>query len=512
MSSAAASPTVPQGVGFPPTFWLLNSIEMFERLAFYTLRVMAPIYIMQADDPGGLHLAATDKGQIYLWWAIFQSWLPTVTGGLADRYGYKRTLGFAFTMMTVGYLMIALLRDIPGLPNFAMLLAGILTLATGTAFFKPAIQGSLAQTLTKENSSVGWSWFYCIVNAGAFIGHYTPLLFLTNAHTPEAWRNLFLASAGFSACNFLLLFFLKDVPSGASKTESLGWVLLRTLTNLLDVRLIVWLIIMSGFWMMMFQLWDLMPNFIADWVDTTPMVHALSNGPAFLSNLLVENTPRGPQVPQQVLLSVNSISVICGVVAVGYLTRGMRTLTAMVLGILAATVGILVAGLTMNPWILVLGIVFFSIGEMATGPKKSEYLATIAPPGKKALYLGYVNIPAGVGSGVGAWIAGHLYGRFGEKANLALRYLAEKTDFGRAKNWNGDPSELESLLAIERKNAVARLAEELQISSSEVTTLLWQTYQPEIWVWAPFAAIGVASAIALIVFAQMAKRWNDMNA
>ena len=31
-----------------------------------------------------------------------------------------------------------------------------------------------------------------------------------------------------------------------------------------------------------------------------------------------------------------------------------------------------------------LGIVLFSIGEMLTGPKKTEYFALIAPPGKKA--------------------------------------------------------------------------------------------------------------------------------
>ena len=80
---------------FGRTFWTLNTIEMWERLAFYNLRVMAPIYIMQADNPGGLHLTAADKGIIYAWWAAFQSLLPMVTGGFADRFGYKRTLGFA---------------------------------------------------------------------------------------------------------------------------------------------------------------------------------------------------------------------------------------------------------------------------------------------------------------------------------------------------------------------------------------------------------------------------------
>src|SRR5882724_9760982 len=164
---------------FGRVFWTLNSIEMWERLAFYNLRVMAPIYIMQADNPGGLHLTAADKGTIYAWWAAFQSLLPIVTGGYADRFGYKRTLGFALSLMMAGYLMIALLRDVAWINNYWGFLAGILILATGTAFFKPSIQGSLAHHLTKENSSVGWGLFYWVVNVGAFIGHYLPTILLS---------------------------------------------------------------------------------------------------------------------------------------------------------------------------------------------------------------------------------------------------------------------------------------------------------------------------------------------
>ena len=59
--------SVPPRRTFGRAFWVLNSIEMWERLAFYNLRVMAPIYIMQADTPGGLHLTAAHKGTIYAW-------------------------------------------------------------------------------------------------------------------------------------------------------------------------------------------------------------------------------------------------------------------------------------------------------------------------------------------------------------------------------------------------------------------------------------------------------------
>jgi len=63
---------------------------------------------------------------------------------------------------------------------------------------------------------------------------------------------------------------------------------------------------------------------------------------------------------------------------------------------------------------------------MMTGPKKNEYLGLIAPAGKKALYLGYVNIPVGIGGFVGSKMAGYLYGHYGEKATLALKYMAEQ--------------------------------------------------------------------------------------
>ena len=499
------------------TFWTLNTIEMWERLAFYNLRVMAPIYIMQADNPGGLHLTAVDKGIIYAWWSIFQSFLPIVTGGLADRFGYKRTMTFSISMMMVGYLCVAFMRDLPGISNFWSFFLAIVVLATGTAFFKPSIQGSLAHQMTKENSSVGWGIFYWVVNVGAFVGHFLPSLFLLKGwfgapvNSPEAWRNLFISSAFFTSFNLLLLLTFKDVPSGASKTEGLGQVLWRTITNIFEPRLLSFMAIMSCFWLMMFQLWDLQPNFIADWVDSTPMANSLQWLPESVRSVLVEQTARGPMVPQNVLLSFNAFFIILGVVGMAWLTRRMRTLSAMLIGMCMATVGVLVAGWTQSAWLLVAGILFFSLGEMMTGPKKNEYLALIAPPGKTGLYLGYANIPVGIGTFIGSWIAGMIYGSYGEKANLALRYLAEKTPFGAGRSWDGSMATLENTLGVKRTEAMAKLQEVTGLDSVTVTQTLWDTYHPQ-YIWIPFACIGVFAAIALYIFGQKAKKWSDMNA
>ncbi|UCE59267.1 MAG: MFS transporter [Phycisphaerales bacterium] len=496
MSSAEACPKK----GFNSTYWMCNAVEMWERLAYYTLRPVAPIYIMQADEPGGLHLTAEHKGWIFLWWFIFQSLFPMVTGGLADRYGYRKTIAFSVIVNMTGYVMMAFLHSYWGF------FGGVLVLAFGTAFFKPGLQATLGHQLTKENSSLGWGVFYWIVNVGSYIGHIVSALVLVN-HSTTDWRNLFLCCAAFTSLNLLMLIKLPDVHSGASKTESPLQVLDRTIRNIFEPRLVTWLLIMSCFWAMMYQLWDLQPNFIEDWIDSS-MVAAHMPFDSWK-----EIGPDGQlRVPQQILISLNALLIVLLIVPVSWAVRKMRTLEAMFFGMLGATAGVLVAGLTSNGWILLLGIFCFSLGEMLTGPKKNEYLALIAPPGKKGLYLGYVNIPIGIGGGFGNYLAGILYGRVGEKATLALKYMMEKTSFGEGKAWDGSVETLEAAAGVARTEAFATLQEVLGVDGPTATKILWDHYDPQYNTWLPFASIGILAAIALAIYGRLAKRWSDMNA
>jgi MFS family permease len=403
-------------------------------------------------------------------------------------------------MNIIGYLMMANLRSYVGF------FAGVIVLASGTALFKPSLQGSLAQNLTKKNSSVGWGIFYWVVNIGAAIGPFLATAILGDPHTQTSWRNLFTASAIITSLNYLMMLTFRDVPSGASKTENPAQVFVRTIKNIVEPRLVTWLLIMSCFWLMMYQLWDLHPNFIEDWIDSSGVANVLP------VEAWKVQTDRGVMVPQQILLNLNAIFIILFMVPISWLVRQMRVLECMVIGMAVATVGILVAGLTGSGWILLLGIVFFSTGEMMTGPKKNEYLGLIAPAGKKALYLGYVNIPVGIGGFVGSKMAGYLYGHYGEKATLALKYLAEHTPFGQAKGWDGSIDTLESTLGVPRTEAMLKLQEVTGWDGVQATQELWQLYNPQYHVWIPFACIGIVAIIALVIFSQMAKRWADMDA
>ena len=459
------------GKAFGRAYWMLNCIEAFERLAYFGIRSVVPIYIMQATEPGGLHLTAMHKGSIYAWWAIFQSFLPIVTGGIADRYGYKKLLVLAISMNAAGYVMMANLHDYMGF------FAGILVLATGTAFFKPALQGSLAQSLTKANSSLGWGVFYWVVNVGAVTAPIIATAILGRPHSAEGWTSLFYACAGFTLCNLLLLFTFKDVQSGSSKTESPLQVLWKTIVNIFHLRLLVWLAIMSCFWLMMYQLWDLHPNFITDWVDSSQVA------PYVFENWTDYNDRGQIGVQQQMLLNVNAALIVLLMVPVAWASRKMRTLSAMLVGMCVATVGVVVAGMTGNAWFLLVGIVFFSLGEMWTGPKKNEYLGLIAPPGKKALYLGYVNIPVGIGLFFGSYLAGYVYDTYGEKATLALKELGARTELvgraARSADWSDSLEIVPGLLGIERGQALALASGALGKDEAGTTAYLEEVYRDD---------------------------------
>ena len=132
----------------PRAFWMLNVMEMIERLAYYGVRVVIPIYIAQADEVHGLHFTQAQKGQIFMLWALVQTGVPIFSGGFADRYGYKKTIAFSIAIKIIGYLLMATQRE------FWPFTIGCLVLAFGTAIFKTGVWGSLQRTLQSMRTPV----------------------------------------------------------------------------------------------------------------------------------------------------------------------------------------------------------------------------------------------------------------------------------------------------------------------------------------------------------------------
>ena len=467
-----------KGLTWP--FWAANLMEMVERLAYYGVRVVIPIYIAQADEIGGLHFSQSDKGFIFMWWALVQSALPVFTGGLADRYGYKRQIALAILLKGLGYLMMATQR------TFWQFFAGCLLLAAGTAIFKPPIQGTFVKTLTPQTSGVGWGFFYMVVNIGGFLG--PPLAHFLGGFS---WPAVFYGCAVLVSLNLLWLFTYRRVDSGADQSTGVWQVAVTTARQLKDIRLIAFMLIVSVFWAEFTQLWDMLPNFIVDWVDSSSLARHL---PEFM---LARDWSRGPQLAQEWVINLNPLLIILFVVPLSwYANRRVRRLTSIFFGFVIVSLAVYITGSSRSIYICLAGIACFSLGEMLCSPKIQEYLGVIAPPDKKALYMGYANIPSAIGWAYGSFVAGQLYERAGEKAGLAIRYMSE------VLNLHALPH---------RSEAFARLTELLGQTPAETTRLLWDTYHPSC-VWTPFAIAGVLAAMALFIFNHFARRWQEINA
>ncbi|MCP4570077.1 MAG: peptide MFS transporter [FCB group bacterium] len=465
-----------QLAGFERPFWMVNIMEMLERLAYYGVRVVIPIYIAQADEIHGLQFSQTDKGLIFLWWALVQSLVPVFSGGFADRYGYKKTIAFSIIIKIIGYLMMATQRE------FWPFLIGCCVLAAGTAIFKPGVQGTLVRTLTKKNSSTGWGTFYMLVNIGGFLG--PPLAHFLYGWS---WPAVFYGCAVIVSLNFFMLLTYKEVPAGGDQTGGVWNVVKLTVRNLCQPRLSVFILIMSGFWLMFMQLFDMLPNFIVDWVDSSNIVAALN-----LPSWVTVETARGTMITQEWLINANAGLIVFAVVFVSWLVARMRRVNSILLGIAVSSIGLIAAGFTMSGVLCILGILCFSVGEMLASPKMNDYLGVIAPEGQKALYMGYANIPLAIGWAYGSWLGGTVYDEMGDKANLAIRYMTENLNVTEA---------------ITRPEAMTKLQEVMGINAADATLLLWNTYHPyELWY--QFAGIGFASAIGIYFYAKWAKKYE----
>lgn len=463
----------------PANFWYANFMEIIERLAFFGVRAIAPLYLVKQAGENGLGLSYVDKGNIYSVWALIQCLVPMVSGGFTERYGYKKSLAVAFVINIAGYLCMAQSRPLAtyfaGLgwdgAGFWVFLTAACLVALGTAIFKPPCHGTIAKTTTEETSSMGWGLFYWVVNIG---GALAPML-AAQLRGEINWNYVFYAAAIVTACNFLPLIFLYREPEKTPPKEGedaghkgpLETFLFSIATIFKDLRLVVFLLIFSCFWLMFMQLWDLLPNFIDEWVDTSDVAPAFG----WVGNLLhLDWVLESGQTKPEILINIDAWAIIALVLVISWMVRKINKVAAMIIGMVISLVGFVGAGMTMLGWLCSLMIFVFAIGEMACSPTFSAYVGLIAPKDKKALYMGYSNIPFAIGWALGNFVGGYFYQAYGARDTLAMQHLAsEPALIARAAptiDWSDALQKLPPLLELDRDQAFETLRDDFGVDAA----------------------------------------------
>lgn len=355
--------------GFSSTFWIANTLELFERLAFYGAKAVLAYYLANQvglnEDAGTL--TGIFSGVIYM--------LPILAGVLVDKYGFRSTLMSCFLIFCVGYFLIGMagmefgaeITNAIGKKTYTLIV--LLLTAIGGSLIKPCIVGTVAKTTTPESKGMGYSIYYTLVNLGGAIG---PVLALTIRKNLGIEFVLVMSSiTSFFLLIGTFLFFKEPGESEADEKRTFAKVFGDMVLVFGNVRFITFLIIYSGYWLMFWQIFYLVPFY----------------GTKVLA---FENF--------ELLETVDAFCIIFLTVPMALAVKKWKPIAAMTLGFIISSVSWVIIGAIPTVTATVVGIGIYALGEATQAPRFYDYVASLAPKGQTGTFMGFAFLPVAIGS------------------------------------------------------------------------------------------------------------------
>lgn len=362
--------------GFSSTFWIANTLELFERLAFYGAKAVLVTYLLKNV---GL---VDDASKLAGYFSMLIYALPILAGVLVDRYGFKKTLMTCFFIFCIGYFLIGLAgmhfgEQIMNVVGKETYIFAVLTLtAVGGSLIKPCIVGTVATTTTNETKSLGYSIYYTLVNLGGAIG---PLLAMVVREDLGIEFVLIMSSiTSFLLLIGTILFFKEPGETSLDEVRTFGKVFKNMLLVFKNARFMTFLIIYSGFWLMFWQIFYLVPQYGTD----------------------VLNFHRF-----EILEAVDAICILFLTVPIAFIVRKMKPISAMTLAFVFASTSWILMGAIPTVTAAIISIAIYAIGEAMQAPRFYEYVASLAPKGQIGTFMGFAFLPVAIGSFSAGFIA-----------------------------------------------------------------------------------------------------------
>jgi len=375
--------------GFAPAFWVANTTELFERLAYYATAAVLAIYLNEQ-----LHFSSELTGWLMGTFGLVVWFLPILGGTLADRFGFRRALMFAYLVMTLGYYLLGSLSAPwmqplrQALSDKWLVLAILLVPALGPGMVKPCVAGTTARASSESVRSLGYSIYYTIVNIGGAIGPF--LAFLVRKQLGLGIEAVFRMAALSVFLMFwvILIFYREPAKAGEEKVASVWEALVNMVAILRNGRFVVFLLISSGFYIVFWQEFISAPLFVRKYVNS--------------------------QANVDLLLTVDPIVVISLQIVIAYWTRNMPAIRAIALGFLVSGLSWILLALHPTIPMVVAAFAVLALGEVIQASRYYEYISRLAPPGQQGVYMGYAFLPVAIGYFIAGGLGGYLLHEFGD--------------------------------------------------------------------------------------------------
>ncbi len=373
---------------FSRNFWTAIIMEFFERGSYYSVMSILSVYLILSPDAGGLGFSKEQAGSVLGIIPPLLYLLPIISGAIAERYGYRKVLFFAFLCIIAGYMFAGISA------TYAMILLSLLVLATGAGFFKPVISGTIARSTNENNSSLGFGIYYWSINLGAFL---FPLI-LVPMLKKISYSYIFYMASIAGIILLLLNIFLYQEPQKRQSDKSLPQVFKEMLLVIKDWKFLLMILIYSGFWILYFQMYWTVLWYVKDYMDMAPINNVVNS---FLSVFTVN--PSWKFDVEHVTV-INAGVIIMLQLVVSNLVKNWKALPTMIIGIGLGTAGMFILSLSSDLGVYIRPYNLHFGRDDYTSEKFISYIGLIAPSDKKALYLGYSFLYGVIGSSVGGFL------------------------------------------------------------------------------------------------------------
>ena len=236
-------------------------MELFERAAYYGMNSVLAIYLTSAVSEGGLGFEIESAGLLQSLIYALTYVAPILGGALADRYGYRRMLMVAFSLLATGYFVTG------HMSVYGMVFASLLVMATGVG----SVQADHHRhgRADHHRGQLGFRFRHLLLDASTSGAFLSPLV--VSYLKGFSWSYVFTASALYCALMLLPTIFLYRDPPKPTSTKTIGEVLGGAAMVLGDARFMLMIFVYSGFWILYFQNFGTVLYFLRDFIDKTPV-------------------------------------------------------------------------------------------------------------------------------------------------------------------------------------------------------------------------------------------------
>lgn len=311
-------------------------------------------------------------------------------GYFSDQFGRKKMMLISVAGEAVGYGLFAI-ATLPMLYSPLLGFVGFSIASLFSSLYYPASQAMIADVISAKHRSYVFSVFYMMVNITIAIGPFIGSLFFTH------YRFQLLTFVSFACVALFILlkhFAHETAPQCVKQKEVVSSVSLKDVfkSQIKNYQVILhdkvfMLYIIAGILLSqtLMQLDIFIPLKIHDTIDNATLLSIGSHQWNVTSSSLYS-----------IVLAINGTMVATLTIVTAKIMMRFKYGTTFISSAIFYGVALLLFGIFSNPWIYLLCIIIFSIGELTTAGVQQNFVAVIAPEDSRAMYFSAAQLRSSI--------------------------------------------------------------------------------------------------------------------